>query len=73
MTNGDGTPDVTGEECTSPTGPAAGTCGLQIVSGVPINYGQLNPGQVSAEKQVVIKNEGTCNCKNYGQRRRLDQ
>ena len=43
-TNGDGTPDVTGGDCTSPTGPAAGTCGLQIVSGVPINYGQLNPG-----------------------------
>jgi hypothetical protein len=37
----------------------AGTCGLQIVSGVPINYGQLNPAQDSAEQKVTIKNEGT--------------
>ena len=58
-TNGDGIPDMTGGVCTSPTGPAAGTCGLQIVSGVPINYGQLTAGQTSAEKQVTIKNEGT--------------
>ena len=57
-TNGDGIPDMTGGVCTSPTGPAAGTCGLQIVSGVPINYGQLAPGQPSAEKQVMIKNTG---------------
>ena len=58
-TNGDGIPDMTGGVCTSPTGPAAGTCGLQIVSGVPINYGQLNPGQESAEQKITIKNEGT--------------
>ena len=58
-TNGDGVPDMTGGQCTAPTGPAAGTCGLQIVSGVPINYGQLTAGQTSAEKQVMIKNEGT--------------
>ena len=57
--NGDGIPDMTGGQCTAPTGPAAGTCGLQIVSGVPINYGQLTAGQTSAEKQVMIKNEGT--------------
>ena len=57
--NGDGVPDMTGGQCTAPTGPAAGTCGLQIVSGVPINYGQLTAGQTSAEKQVMIKNEGT--------------
>jgi hypothetical protein len=57
--NGDGVDDVTGQPC-SPTGATpAGTCGLQIVSGVPINYGQLTPGQTSAEKQVMIKNEGT--------------
>ena len=49
-----------------PAGPAAGTCGLQIVSGVPINYGQLNPGQGSAEQKVTIKNVGTASCKNYG-------
>jgi hypothetical protein len=35
----------------------AGTCGLQIVSGVPINYGQLNPAQDSAEQKVTIKND----------------
>jgi hypothetical protein len=56
--NNDGVNDVTGQPCSSPDA-AAGTCGLQIVSGVPINYGQLTPGQTSAEKQVVIKNEGT--------------
>ena len=39
--------------------PPAGTCGLQIVSGVPINYGQLTAGQTSADKQVIVKNEGT--------------
>ena len=35
------------------------SCGLQIVSGVPINYGQLNPGQESVQKKVILKNEGT--------------
>ena len=58
-TNGDGIPDMTGGVCTSPTAPTAGTCGLQIVSGVPINYGQLNLDQESAEQKVTIKNEGT--------------
>ena len=57
--NGDGLNDATLATCVSPAGPAAGTCGLQIVSGVPINYGQLTAGQTSAEKQVMIKNEGT--------------
>jgi len=57
--NNDGVNDMTGAPCTSPTGTPAGTCGLQIVSGAPINYGQLAPGQPSAEKQVMIKNEGT--------------
>ncbi len=57
--NGDGVDDVTGAPCSPLGGAAAGTCGLQIVSGVPINYGQLIPGQTSAEKQVMIKNEGT--------------
>ena len=58
-TNNDGLNDATLAPCVSPAGPAAGTCGLQIVSGVPINYGQLTAGQTSAEKQVMIKNEGT--------------
>ena len=58
-TNNDGLNDATLAPCVSPAGPAAGTCGLQIVSGVPINYGQLTAGQTSAEKQVTIKNEGT--------------
>jgi len=57
--NNDGLNDATLAPCVSPAGPAAGTCGLQIVSGVPINYGQLTAGQTSAEKQVMIKNEGT--------------
>lgn len=54
----DGTNDFTGESCTAPAGTTGGTCGLQIVSGAPINYGQLAPGQPSAEKQVMIKNTG---------------
>ena len=37
----------------------AGTCGLQIMTVTPINYGQLNPGQVSDEQKVTIKNVGT--------------
>ena len=56
--NNDGVNDVTGAPCGA-TAPTAGTCGLQIVSGVPINYGQLSPGQDSAEQKVTIKNEGT--------------
>jgi len=35
------------------------SCGLQIVSGVPMNYGQVNPGQVSGQRVVILKNEGT--------------
>jgi len=41
----------------APAGPTAGTCGLQIVSGVPINYGQLSIGQDSAEQKVAGKKE----------------
>ena len=56
----DGKIDVADEDCaTASASPVSGTCGLQIVSGVPINYGQLTAGQTSAEKQVMIKNEGT--------------
>ena len=55
--NGNGATD---EDCAAaPAGPTAETCGLQIVSGFPINYGQLNPDQDSAEQKVTIKNEGT--------------
>ena len=43
---------------TNETSPA-GTCGLQIMTGAPINYGQLNAGQVSDEQKVTIKNLGT--------------
>lgn len=48
---------------TAPAGPAAGTCGLQIMTGAPINYGQLNVGQVSNEQKVTIKNVGTATAK----------
>lgn len=61
--NNDGVNDMTGAPCSSPTGPAAGTCGLQIISGVPINYGQLTVGQVSNEQKVTIKNVGTAPAK----------
>lgn len=57
--NGDGVNDVTGATCKPASAPNTGTCGLQLVSGVPINYGQLTPGQTSAEQKVTIKNEGT--------------
>ena len=63
----DGKIDANDEDCAAaPAGPTAGTCGLQIESGVPINYGQLNPGQDSAEQKVAIKNVGIAKCKNYG-------
>jgi hypothetical protein len=57
--NNDGVNDMTGAPCTAP----AGTCGLQIISGAPINYGQLTVGQVSNEQKVVIKNIGTAPAK----------
>lgn len=47
---------------TNETAPA-GTCGLQIMTGAPINYGQLNVGQVSNEQKVTIKNVGTATAK----------
>jgi hypothetical protein len=56
----DGKIDAADEDCAAtPAGPAAGTCGLQILSGVPINYGQVTIGQDSAEQKVTIKNVGT--------------
>ena len=57
--NNDGNNDNTGAPCGSTTAPTAGTCGLQIISGVPINYGQLNVGQASSEQKVTYKNVGT--------------
>ena len=38
---------------------AAQTCGLNFVSGDPINYGSLSIGQVSTEQTLVIDNTGT--------------
>lgn len=56
----DGDIDADDADCAAaPAGPTAGTCGLQIVSGVPINYGQLTVGQDSTEQIVSVKNEGT--------------
>ena len=55
----DGKIDANDEDCAAAAvGPTPGTCGLQIVSGVPINYGQLNLGQDSAEQKVIYKNVG---------------
>ena len=53
----DGKIDADDQDCAAaPAGPTTGTCGVQIVSGVPINYGQLTAGQISvSEKQVIIK------------------
>ena len=38
---------------------SAQTCGLNFVSGSPINYGSLSIGQVSNEQTLVIDNTGT--------------
>jgi hypothetical protein len=49
---------------TTPTAnPPVATCGLQILSGVPINYGQLSLDQVSAEQKVTYKNIGNASAK----------
>ena len=37
----------------------AQTCGLNFVSGSPINYGSLSIGQVSNQQTLVIDNTGT--------------
>lgn len=57
----DGKIDANDEDCAAePEGPTTGTCGLlRILSGVPINYGELTLGQLSAQKRVIIENEGT--------------
>ena len=60
--NNDGVNDVTGLPCGSQT-ETAGMCGLQVISGAPINYGQLNVGQVSGEQKVTIKNIGNAPAK----------
>lgn len=57
--NGDGVDDNSGEKCSAAAGSIGPTCGLRIVSGTPINYGQLYPGQVSDMQKVIIKNLGT--------------
>jgi len=46
--------DAGDQDCAAP----ATQCGLQILSGVPINYGQLNPAQESGDRRVLIKNLG---------------
>jgi len=35
------------------------TCGIQINSGAPINYGILTPNAVSAEQPLLVQNTGT--------------
>ena len=37
---------------------SAATCGLNFVSGSPINYGSLSAGEVSADQTLVIDNTG---------------
>ena len=50
----DGKIDAGDQDCAAP----ATQCGLQILGGVPINYGQLNPAQDSNDRRVMIKNLG---------------
>ncbi|OLE44333.1 MAG: hypothetical protein AUF73_01440 [Thaumarchaeota archaeon 13_1_20CM_2_39_11] len=37
----------------------AGSCGINVVSGAPINYGSLIAGSISTEQTVVLQNTGT--------------
>jgi hypothetical protein len=54
----DGKIDADDGDCgNAPATPMVGTCGAQIFSGVPINYGQLNPGAYSANQVVTIRND----------------
>ena len=55
--DGDGYVDE--PECTQQADATAGTCGLKITRGVPIEYGPVTIGQESAEQLVEIKNDGT--------------
>jgi hypothetical protein len=53
---------------TPTTNPPVATCGLQIISGVPINYGKLSPQADlsyirSAEQQVTYSNVGNASAK----------
>jgi hypothetical protein len=55
----DGKIDADDPDCgAAPANPATGICGLQIVSGVPIRYGILNPGQESQWQNVMVRNVG---------------
>lgn len=56
--NGDGIDDNAGKACSSTAAPPGETCGLEIISGVPINYGALYPGELSTEQKVMIQFEG---------------
>jgi hypothetical protein len=56
----DGKIDADDTDCTSNLGPSTvAACGLKIVEGAPVYYGQLNPATDSAEQKVTVKNEGT--------------
>jgi len=60
----DGKIGLDDQDCSAaPTSPTAGTCGLKILGGVPIDYGPLNPGQKSLEEKVKISNQGTAKAK----------
>jgi secreted PhoX family phosphatase len=37
----------------------SGTCGINVVSGTPLNYGSVISGSVSTEQTVVLQNTGT--------------
>ena len=56
----DGKIDADDEDCAAaPAGPATTRCELKIESLVPINYGQLNPGQDSQPQGVGFRNVGS--------------
>lgn len=51
------------EKCVESTSPVADTCELEIVSGDPIDYGQLIVGQQSDDQSIIAKNTGTADSK----------
>ena len=60
----DGKIDANDQDCAiALSNPVVESCELQIVSGVPVNYGQLNVGQVSTEQKVVFKYVGNAPAK----------
>ena len=63
----DGKIDAADEDCAAaPAGPATETCGLMQISGVPINYGQVNPGHQRLSAEGLHRKQRASIGKTYG-------